>query len=259
MANHPIVGAWMVTTPSGPALAVFSADGTNIQGVPTAQAGPQGVTFTGAQVGTWEADGDRRIHFTGVQLHTDATGAFAGTVTIDGHPRVSEDGQTIIDDAPETTVTIRDAANTVVNVITPTPAARRRRGSGWAWARPASRRRRPRRYADLVESTPADCERRAGSCPAAVPCPRRGATLGRALTSSSVVKTSSRRDGTPISGSGMMDAGRRLVTDDGARVATTTHRKSGTVGAIDMVDGPKYVAVRFVRRSLRLDPVDKGR
>src|SRR5215213_9883692 len=54
MANHPIVGAWMVAAPTGPALAVFLADGTNIQGVPTAQAGPQGVTFTGAQVGTWE-------------------------------------------------------------------------------------------------------------------------------------------------------------------------------------------------------------
>src|SRR5262245_36308149 len=63
MANHPIVGVWMVTTPIGPSLAVFSADGTNIQGVPTAQAGPQGVTFTGAQVGTWEPTSARGIHF----------------------------------------------------------------------------------------------------------------------------------------------------------------------------------------------------
>ena len=94
MANHPIVGAWMVAAPTGPALAVFLADGTNIQGVPTAQAGPQGVTFTGAQVGTWEPVSERGIHFTGVQLLTDATGAFVGTVTIDGHPVVSEDGQT---------------------------------------------------------------------------------------------------------------------------------------------------------------------
>ncbi len=121
LANHPIVGSWMVTTPIGPSLAVFFADGTNIQGVPAVQAGPQGVTFTGAQVGTWKPDGDRRIHFTGVQLHTDATGAFVGTVTIDGHPRVSDDGQSLIDDAPETTVTVRDAANNVVNVINPNP------------------------------------------------------------------------------------------------------------------------------------------
>lgn len=117
MASHPIVGSWMVTTPSGPSLAVFFADGTNIQGVPTAQAGPQGVTFTGAQVGTWEPTGPQSIHFTGVQLHTDANGTFTGTVTIDGHPRVSDDGQSFIDDAAETTVTIRDATHTVVAVI----------------------------------------------------------------------------------------------------------------------------------------------
>ena len=122
-ANHPIVGVWMVTTPIGPSLAVFSADGTNIQGVPTAQAGPQGVTFTGAQVGTWEPDGERRVHFTGVQLQTDASGAFVGSVTIDGHPRVSEDGRTIVDDAPETTITIRDAAHNVVQVVTPNPGS----------------------------------------------------------------------------------------------------------------------------------------
>lgn len=123
MANHPIVGVWMVATPIGPSLAVFAADGTNIQGVTTAQTGPQGVTFTGAQVGTWAPTGPRSIHFTGVQLHTDINGTFTGTVTIDGHPRVSEDGQSFIDDSPETTVTIRDANNTVVNVIKGGPPA----------------------------------------------------------------------------------------------------------------------------------------
>jgi hypothetical protein len=122
MASHPIVGVWMVTAPTGPALAVFSADGTNIQGVPTAQAGPQGVTFTGAQVGMWEPMDERSIHFTGVQLLTDAAGAFVGSVTIDGHPRVNDDGQSFIDDAPETTVTIRDAVNTIVAVIGGPPA-----------------------------------------------------------------------------------------------------------------------------------------
>ena len=123
MASHPIVGVWMVTTPTGPALAVFSADGSNIQGVPTVQAGPAGVTFTGTQVGTWEPVDERGIHFTGVQLHTDAAGAFTGTVTIDDHPRVSEDGQTFVDDAPETTITIRDPAGNVVEIINPFPGA----------------------------------------------------------------------------------------------------------------------------------------
>ncbi len=116
-ASHPIVGAWMVTTPIGPSMAVFSADGINIQGVTTTQPGPQGVEYVSAQIGTWEPDGDRRVHFTGVQLHTDITGALIGSVTIDGHPRVSEDGMTIIDDAAETTVTIRNAKNNIVNVV----------------------------------------------------------------------------------------------------------------------------------------------
>jgi hypothetical protein len=123
MANHPIVGVWMVTTPIGPSLAVFSADGINIQGVTTTQPGPNGVVFVSAQAGLWEPDGDRRVHFTGVQFHTDAEGNYLGSVTIDGHPRVSDDGQTIIDDAPETTVTVRDAANMIVDVISGGPAA----------------------------------------------------------------------------------------------------------------------------------------
>ena len=110
MANHPIVGVWNVSTPGGPAMAFFGADGTNIQGVTAVVPGPNGVTYTGAQVGVWEPVDDRTIHFTGVQIHTDAEGNFTGSVTIDGHPRVSEDGMTLIDDSPETTATIRDAA-----------------------------------------------------------------------------------------------------------------------------------------------------
>src|SRR5215213_5073637 len=117
MATHPIVGSWMVSTPAGLAMAVFFADGTNIQGLPATMAGPQGVTFVSTQVGTWEPIDERSVHFTGVQLHTDATGALVATVTIDGHPTVSADGQTLRDDSPESGPTIRDAAGTVVDVL----------------------------------------------------------------------------------------------------------------------------------------------
>ena len=123
LAEHPIVGTWLMTTAIGPGLAVFAADGIHIGGVPTAQAGPQGVTFTGAQAGTWEPTGPRSIHFTGVQLQTDASGAFVGSVTIDGHPRVSEDGQTIVDESPEDRITVRDAAGNVVDVFAPYPGS----------------------------------------------------------------------------------------------------------------------------------------
>ncbi len=117
MAAHPIVGAWMVTTPAGPSLAVFFADGINIQGLPATQTGPLGVTFVGPQIGVWEPTGPRSVHFTGVQWHSDATGALVATVTIDGYPTVSEDGQTLLDDNPESGPTIRDAAGTILDVL----------------------------------------------------------------------------------------------------------------------------------------------
>lgn len=117
MANHPIVGTWMVTTPAGPSMAVFFADGTNIQGLPATMAGPQGVTYVSTQVGRWEPIDERSVHFTGVQFHTDATGTLVGTVTIDAHPTVSEDGQMLLDDNPESGPTIRDAAGTVLDVL----------------------------------------------------------------------------------------------------------------------------------------------
>jgi len=115
MANHPIVGAWMVKTPAGPSMAVFFADGINIQGLPASQTGPFGVSFVSPQVGTWEPTGPRSVHFTGVQFHSDATGALVGTITIDGYPTVSEDGQTVLDDNPESGPTVRDAAGTILD------------------------------------------------------------------------------------------------------------------------------------------------
>jgi hypothetical protein len=113
-ANHPIVGNWMVTTGAGPAMAVFLADGTNIQGLPATQAGPNGVEFVSTQVGSWEPVSERGIHFTGVQLHTDANGTLTGTVTIDAYPTVSEDGQTLLDDDPRSGPIIRDAAGAII-------------------------------------------------------------------------------------------------------------------------------------------------
>jgi hypothetical protein len=123
MASHPIVGTWMVTTPTGLAMAVFFADGTNIQGLPVTMASPMGVTYVSTQVGTWEPTGPRSVHFTGVQLHTDANGTLVATVTIDAHPTVSEDGQTFRDDNPESGPTIRDAAGTIIDVPRGAPPA----------------------------------------------------------------------------------------------------------------------------------------
>jgi hypothetical protein len=122
LADHPNVGAWMVSTPIGPALAVFAPDGTVVQGVPTTQAGPQGTSYVSTEVGMWEPLDDRSVHFTAVQLVSDADGAFTGTVTIDAYHTVSADGRMFISDE-RSSVTIRDAQNHVLDVIQGGPPA----------------------------------------------------------------------------------------------------------------------------------------
>jgi hypothetical protein len=121
-AGHPNVGVWMVDAPIGRALAVYSADGSVVTALPASQAGPQGVTFSSTQVGTWEPTGERGTHLTVVQLLSDGAGAYVGSVTVDAFQQVSEDGQTFVSGAG-TSVTIRDAADNVLQVITDSPPA----------------------------------------------------------------------------------------------------------------------------------------
>ena len=139
LAGHPLAGAWLaMANPPLPGLpfavpSFFNADGTVVLLCPPVAAGPQGPQFQAAVGGTWEADGDRRGHFTAVQALAAADGAYLGTVTIDGHPEVSEDGQGFVDADPRSTVTIRDAAGAVVQqvpAITDRPVTARRMAPG---------------------------------------------------------------------------------------------------------------------------------
>jgi hypothetical protein len=121
LAEHPLAGTWLAMAnpllPEDPQIAVpslFAADGTVFLMFPLTQAGPQGVQVNTAAVGTWEADSERRGHFTAVQVLSDLDGTFLGTVTINGYPEVSEDGQTFLDDGAMVVVTIRDAAGAVL-------------------------------------------------------------------------------------------------------------------------------------------------
>jgi hypothetical protein len=68
-------------------------------------------------VGTWEADSDRRGHFTTVQILTAADGTLLGSVTVDGYPEVSEDGQSFIDDGSRVQITIRDPLGAIVQQV----------------------------------------------------------------------------------------------------------------------------------------------
>jgi hypothetical protein len=84
---------------------------------PPTQVGMQDVEFVSPCMGTWEADSEQRGHFTATPLLSDATGAFLGSVTVDGYPEVSADGQTFIDDGSKVMVTIRDATGAIVQQL----------------------------------------------------------------------------------------------------------------------------------------------
>lgn len=126
MATHPIVGAWLVPPrdPNGGFdTVVFGADGSVVQGFAASAFGPAGVVFSSPGVGTWEPTGPRSAAFTAVTVNSDVTGTNLGTVTLDGHPDVREDGMTFVDDAPESTVTIRDKGGAVVMRVPALPAS----------------------------------------------------------------------------------------------------------------------------------------
>ena len=112
MANPPLPDDPQVPVPS-----LLAADGTVLLVFPVTQKGPQGVQFNSAYVGTWEPETERRAHFTAVQLLSAADGTFLGSVTVDGHPEASEDGQTFVDDNELVVVTIRDATGAVVQEV----------------------------------------------------------------------------------------------------------------------------------------------
>ncbi len=121
LADHPLTGDWMAManrpppgSPQVPAPSHFGVDGSVLLVFPPTQVGMQGVEFVSPHVGTWEADSDRRGHFTATQLLSDASGAFLGSVTVDGYPEVSADGQSFIDDGSKVMVTIRDATGAIV-------------------------------------------------------------------------------------------------------------------------------------------------
>jgi hypothetical protein len=129
MASHPIVGTWLVTLTMAPDMppvtnaSVYGPDGSLVNMAPVARQGPQGVTIASAAAGRWESAGGNAAHFTMVQVLSTLDGMFVGTVTIDGHPTVSDDGLTFMDNSPDSSTTIRDPMGKVLNVIPRSPDA----------------------------------------------------------------------------------------------------------------------------------------
>jgi hypothetical protein len=128
-ADHPLMGVWLAMAnpprrdqdPQYPAPSIFAADGTVILSFVPAHINMKGeLEYSGSPMGVWEPYDDQTGHFTVVQVLADKEGHLAGSLTIDGHPKVSADGMTFTDDGSLVTVTIRDPAGKVVNVIPPT-------------------------------------------------------------------------------------------------------------------------------------------
>ena len=119
MVNHPIVGAWLVMNPSDPLNtrpAIFAADGTmTVAYVPSHTDPARGVVLQGPAIGVWEPTGERSVHMTYVQSLSNSNGIYLGTLTRDAYPEVSDDGQSFRDDGTQVHITVRDAANTIVN------------------------------------------------------------------------------------------------------------------------------------------------
>ena len=129
-AGHPLMGMWLAFAnparrgddPQFPAPSLFAADGTVVLGFVPAEIGMDGaIQFFGSPMGVWEPYDEQTGHFTAVQVLADKAGMLIGSATIDGHPHVSADGLTFVDDGSLVTVTIRDAAGAVVTVIPPGP------------------------------------------------------------------------------------------------------------------------------------------
>jgi hypothetical protein len=131
LTGHPLTGMWLALAnppmpdhPQFTAPSFFGADGTVVGGPPVSPLGPDGVQFNSDLVGVWEPHDEWTGHFTAVQILSDAEGMLLGTVTVDGYPRVNEDGQTFIDDGSLVTVTIRDVAGSVMAIQPPGSSVR---------------------------------------------------------------------------------------------------------------------------------------
>jgi len=127
-ADHPLMGMWLAirdsvrggANPQVPTPSLFAADGTVILGFVPAEIGmDDNLVFISTLMGVWEPYDERTGHFTVVQVLADMTGKLTGTATIDGHPKVSDDGMSFTDYGSLVTVTIRDPAGAVVMVIPP--------------------------------------------------------------------------------------------------------------------------------------------
>jgi hypothetical protein len=115
LARHPLTGTYRAVTPHEVVPVIFAADGSVTMGFPPISPEPVlGATVRGPALGTWEAAGERRGHFTVIQALTDTDGTYLGYLTFEGHPTVVDAGGGFRDEEPQRVI-VRDSAGTVVS------------------------------------------------------------------------------------------------------------------------------------------------
>ncbi len=115
LSAHPLSGTYRAITPNEVIPVIFAADGSVTIGFPPIHTEPVlDATFRGPALGTWEADGERRGHFTVIQSLTDANGTYLGYLTFEGHPTVFDNGVGFRDQEPQRVV-VYDTTGAVVS------------------------------------------------------------------------------------------------------------------------------------------------
>jgi hypothetical protein len=118
LADHSLVGAWLLTLPTGIALSYFGADGTALISWPACEQGADGlVRYTTPGLGTWERVDERKGYVNVVQVLSDAEGHFLGSRSLHCLPVVSEDGESFEDDGRAIRVYVRDGANALATIL----------------------------------------------------------------------------------------------------------------------------------------------
>lgn len=125
-SDHPFCGSWMTMTmpsyeggPPVPGVSINFSDGLAYYSLPVTQRGNNGVQFVSGIAGVWEPYDEHTGHFSSVQIFSDTNGDIVNIITIDGYPRVSDDGQSFLDDSKLSTITIYDANGNVLVEVPP--------------------------------------------------------------------------------------------------------------------------------------------
>lgn len=114
LADHPLVGTWIVMTTGGVVPQTHGPDGSFIAAFPPGYVDPStGLTFQGSALGRWESTGERSGRFTFLQALASADGVYQGTFQLSAGIVLTEDGNGWAGtEGPR--IIARDAANTVI-------------------------------------------------------------------------------------------------------------------------------------------------